>query len=155
MNRPDGRMFYVHHDLGELPPEPHAMMFLNPHNPFNDWRRGVLPHTVMNISHACECYRQVLPKYKSICMSLQSERFKAHLLHRDYRRHRRRARNCTITRSQLAAHIYTVEALSDTEWSIAALTYVETAVTDYLDAICEFIGVDLYDFENDEFESDE
>jgi DNA-binding Xre family transcriptional regulator len=60
-----------------------------------------------------------------------------------------------VTRSLLAAHIFNQMALSDTEWSIAALHRAEAALTDFLEAICHFIGCQIYDFDNDEFDNNE
>jgi hypothetical protein len=93
MNIPDGHLFFVHRDPGNLPPEPQLMRFLNPRNPFNVGRQGVsAPHTVKNMAHASKLYWEVLPKYKFIHRRLQSEHLKAYNLRKVIRRHRRSAR---------------------------------------------------------------
>ena len=52
----------------------------------------------------------------------------------------------------MAVHLANVSDLSDAKWSVAALERKEEAATDFLEALCLFIGVDEYDFDNDEFE---
>ena len=142
MNHPDRRMFYVRHQLGDRPPLPNQMRDLNPRNPFDVWRRGeAAPHTVQNILCACQLYRDALPKYKLIHGRLHSERLKASNLRRAIRRHRRSARKRITTRSLLSANVVNVSALNDAEWSIAALEREEGAITDFLEALCSFIGM--------------
>jgi hypothetical protein len=158
MNR-DGRMFFVRHGYHDdfrdhFPPEPNAMRYLNPRNPYHEWDQEVRLHTVMNITRACDRYWEVLPKYRFIKRKLELERVKASGLRRDFRRSRRRARKCRTTRSQAAAHLYLTMALSDAEWSIAALEREVHAGHDILLAVCHFIGVGYYDFSDDEYESD-
>ena len=55
----------------------------------------------------------------------------------------------------LRANILNTTALSDALWSIAALERVEGALSDFLYAICDFIGVEEHDFVKDESENDE
>ena len=144
------------HDPGDHPPPEHFMRLLNPTNPFNVWRRGhAKPHTIKNITRACKHYQEILPKYKIIHRRLQSERLKSLTLRRLISEHRTIRRKRMVTRSLLAAHIFNQMALSDTEWSIAALHRAEAALTDFLEAICHFIGCQIYDFDNDEFDNNE
>jgi DNA-binding Xre family transcriptional regulator len=160
MNLPNnrlGRRFYVRHNPDEhYPPPDHFMRFLNPDNPFDIWHRGhAKPHTIKNIALACKHYQEILPKYKIIHRRLQSERLKSLTLRRLISEHRTIRRKRMVTRSLLAAHIFNQMALSDTEWSIAALHRAEAALTDFLEAICHFIGCQIYDFDNDEFDNNE
>jgi hypothetical protein len=71
------------------------------------------------------------------------------------REHRRVARKRTVTRSLLGVHVSNKSALKDAMWSIAALQREEEAFSDFLEALCRFIGVEDYDFVNDEFENNE
>jgi hypothetical protein len=83
------------------------------------------------------------------------ERLNAQNLRRLIRRHRRSARKQTITRSLLRADVLNKSALSDAVWSIAALEREEEACSDFLEAICQFIGVEEYDFLHDELDNPE
>jgi hypothetical protein len=155
-NIPDGRLFYVRRDPGDRPPASQLMRLLNPTNPFDVWPRGdAAPHNVENIARACKRYQEVVPKYKIIHRRLQLERLKALSLRRLIREHRHSRRKRTVTRSLLSAHVFNKKALNDAEWSIAALHREEAALTDFLEAICQFIGVEEYDFDNDEFQNNE
>ena len=149
-------MFFVRHALGDRPPAPHQMRDLNPRNPFDVWRRGdAAPHTVQNILRACKLYRGALPKYKLIHGRLMSERSKVCNLRRAIRRHRRSARKRVTTRSLSTENVENLSALSDAEWSVAALEREEGALTDFLQALCSFIGTEEYDFDEDDFENHE
>ena len=155
-NIPNGRLFYVRRDPGDRPPAPQLMRLLNPTNPFDVWRQGdAAPHNVENIAPACKRYQEILPKYKIIHQRLQSERLKALRLRRFIREHHSSRRHRRVTRSSLSAHLSNRKALNDAEWSIAALHREEAALTDFLQAICQFIGVEEYDFDNDAFQNNE
>jgi hypothetical protein len=156
MDYPDWRLFPVRRDPGERPPAPELTIPLNPINPFDVWRRGhATPHNVDNIARACRHYQEVVPKYKIIHRRLQSERLNALNLRKLIREHRRVARKRTVTRSLLGVHVSNKSALKDAMWSIAALQREEEAFSDFLEALCRFIGVEDYDFVNDEFENNE
>ena len=143
-------MFYVRHELGDRPPIIHLMRDLLENNPYDVWRRGeAAPHTVENILHASELYREALPKYRLIHRKLDFERCKVSTLRRALRRHRRSARKQVVTRSSLNENAANVLSLSDAEWSVAALEREEVATTDFLGALVEFIGVDEYNFDTD------
>ena len=156
MNNPAGRLFFVRRDPFEYPPNAQLMRDLHPVDHNDVWRRGVnAPHNVPNIARACAHYRRVQPKYKIIHRKLELERLNALNLRTLIRRHRRRARKRTSTRSMLRALFLNETALGDALWSIAALERVEGELSDFLYAICDFIGVEEHDFVNDEFENDE
>ena len=153
MNIPDGHLFFVRRDLGDQPPKPELMRFLNPNNPFNLWRQGeAAPHTVENIGRVCYLYQSILPKYRIIHSRLQSEPLRVYNLTCKIGRYDRCSRKHRITQYQMAVHLANVSDLSDSKWSVAALEREEEAATDFLEALCLFIGVDKYDFDNDEFE---